>query len=123
MVLLICIVRRFKKMRSILSKKRGMLGLDTVKGFMLLLMVIAVIAFAIIIAMQTLSDTNVLTAGSYGDNMTTNVLNNVSSGVAGFFANTSIWFTLLSVVIIILIIAVVIYAVNRFSESRGTEGL
>lgn len=42
------------------------------------------------------------------------ISNNVTGGISGFFANTTIWFALLGVVIIILIIAVVIFAVNSF---------
>ena len=51
----------------------------------------------------------------------------VTGGIANLFGNAGTWFTLLSVVIIILAIGVVIYAVNRFGGSRGSmsgdEGL
>ena len=95
--------------------------LETVREFMLILLVLAVIGFAIVIALATLDNTNVLTAGSYEANQTTNILRNVSGGVSEFFDDTGTWLTLLSVVVIILIIAVVILAVNRFSG--GTRGL
>ena len=56
------------------------------------------------------------------------VLSNVSSGVAGFFGDATTWLTLLSVIVIILIIGVVVFAVNRFGgggsmESDSMEGL
>ena len=94
--------------------KRGQVGFDTAKAVMLTIMVIGVIAFAIIIAMSSLNNSNALTAGSLEANQTTDVLQNISAGVSGFFSNTSTWFSLLAVVIIILIISIVIFAVNRF---------
>jgi L-asparagine transporter-like permease len=39
---------------------------------------------------------------------------NITSGTADFFSNTGTWFSLLAIVVIILIIAIVIFAVNRF---------
>ena len=39
---------------------------------------------------------------------------NISTGTVNFFTNTSTWFSLLAIVVIILIIAIVIFAVNRF---------
>lgn len=110
------------EIRKLLKKdKKGVMGLETVREFMLILLVLAVIGFAIVIALATLDDTNVLTTDSYEDNQTTNILRNVSSGVSEFFDDTGTWLTLLSVVVIILIIAVVILAVNRFGG--GTRGL
>jgi L-asparagine transporter-like permease len=41
-------------------------------------------------------------------------LNNITGGVSDFFSNTGTWFSLLAIVVIILIIAIVIFAVNRF---------
>ena len=109
------------EIRKLKKDKRGVMGLETVKEFMLILLVLAVIGFAIVIALATLDSTNVLTTDSYADNQTTNILQNVSSGVSDFFDDTGTWLTLLSVVVIILIIAVVILAVNKFGG--GSRGL
>lgn len=46
-----------------------------------------------------------------------NIENNLTRGTASFFSNATTWFALLGVVIIILIIAIVIFAVNRFGSS------
>lgn len=102
-----------------LSNRKGQVGFDTAKAVMLTLMTIAVIAFAIIIALAALNNSNATTAGSLERNQTSAIFNNVTTGVASFFANTGVWFALIAVVIIILIIAIVIFAVNRFGGNRG----
>lgn len=98
--------------------KKGVLGLDTAKAFILFILIVAIIGFATIIAVSTLDNSGVLTANSVEANQSTAVLRNVSGGVADFFANTTTWFTLLSVVVIILIIGVVIFAVQRFGGNQ-----
>ncbi len=107
--------------KLMLKNKRGVLGLDTARQFILLILTVSVIAFAVVIALGTLNNTNILEAGSLEANQTTNVLRNVSGGVERFFQDATTWFILLSVVIIILIIAVVVVAVGRFGTT--TAGL
>lgn len=104
-------------MKSIVSKK-GQVGLDTAKAVILALMVLGILAFALIVAMGTLNDTNVLTDSSIADNATTDVLNNITTGVSTFFGNATTWFILLGVVVIILIIVIVVVVVQRFGGSR-----
>jgi len=99
--------------------KKGQVGLDTAKSVMLTLLVIGVIAFAIIIALASLNSSNATTSGSLERNQTTNIFNNITTGTANFFSNTGTWFSLLAVVVIILIIAIVIFAVNRFGGRQG----
>ncbi len=99
--------------------KTGQVGLDTARQVMLTLMVIGVIAFAIIVALASLNNSNALTSGTLEANQTTQILNNITGGTAGFFSNTATWFSLLSIVVIILIISIVIFAVNRFGGNRN----
>jgi uncharacterized membrane protein len=99
--------------------KKGQVGLDTARNVMLALLTIGVIAFAIIVALSSLNNSNALSPGSLEQNQTSNVLNNITSGTADFFSNTGTWFSLLAIVVIILIIAIVIFAVNRFGGNRG----
>lgn len=107
-------------MRSIkLKNKKGQVGLDTAKVVMLTLMTMGVIAFAIIVAMSALSNSNALEEGSSEANQTSQILGNITEGITGFFSNTGTWFALLAVVIIIMIIAIVIFAVNRFGGNGG----
>jgi len=110
-----------EKIKAWSMNKKGVLGMDTAKDFVLGIMILAVIAFAVIVALASLNDSNALTEGSTEQNQTTNILLNVTGGVNDFFTNAGTWFSLLSVVIIILIISVVIMAVNRFgSGSAGS---
>jgi len=93
--------------------RKGQVGLDVAKAFMLGILTLGVIAFAIIIAINSLNSSTVST------NATTGILNNISSGTSSFFANAGTWFSLLAVVIILLIIAIVLIAVNKFSGGNS----
>jgi cytochrome oxidase Cu insertion factor (SCO1/SenC/PrrC family) len=103
-------------MRSILDNKKGQLGMDVAKSFMLGLMTLLVIGVTVLIVLNSLGDTSVV----LDDNDTTNVISNGSEGLTDFFENTTTWLALLGVVIIILIISVVISVVNRFGGGRTT---
>lgn len=50
---------------------------------------------------------------------TQNVITNGTDGLADFFSNTTVWLSLLGVVIIILIIAAVVAVVNRFGSGAA----
>ena len=106
-------------MKKLLKNKKGILGLNTTTQFIVTLLVLAVTAFAVIIALAALDDTNVLTDGSIADNQTTAILNNVSTGISSFFGNATTWFSLLAIVVILLIIAIVIVTVRRFEVGAG----
>lgn len=94
--------------------RKGILGMELGKAFILGIFVMGVIGFAILIAMSQLN------ASSASTTATTNVFNNVSAGTEDFFSNAGTWFSLLAVVVLILIIAVVIAVVNKFGGgSRG----
>lgn len=115
---------KFKNtMRSLLKQKKGMLGLDTAKDFIVAILTIAVIAFAVIVALSSLKDSNAIKQTVPEYNQTQAILSNVSAGTASFFSNAGTWFSLLSVVIIILIIGVVIWAVNRFGARAESTGI
>ena len=103
--------------------KKGVLGLNTAKAFIILILTISVVAFATLIAIDALDNSKAATTGSIADNVTTSVFNNVSQGIDTLFGNTNTWFSLLAVTIIILIVAVVIVAVSRFGAVGGGGGL
>ena len=98
---------------SNMKNKKGQVGLETGKAVMLALLTLGVIAFALLIAMNSLNSTSVATTD------TTNIFGNITGGVTSFFSNAGTWFSLLAVVVIILIVAIVIFAVNRFGGNRG----
>lgn len=110
---------KIKKIKIKKFGKRGVLGLETATQFVLAIMILAVIAFSLIVALSSLNNSNALTAGSQEANDSSDVLLNVTGGVVTLMSNAGTWFSLISVVIIILIIAVVIVAVNRFGGRTG----
>ena len=98
--------------RKILRKdKKGVLGLDTAKLFVLAILSLVIISVVTLIVLDSLQDASTIVEGS-------EIINNTSEALADFFEDVGTWFTLIGVVIIILIIAVVIVVINRF----GTEG-
>lgn len=103
------------KRRSLVDDNRGVLGLDIAKQFMIALMVLLIIGVTVLIVLNSLGDTSVVSS----DNETTNVINNGSSAIEDFFSNTGTWVALLVVVVIILILAVVIRTVTA---KRGEGG-
>lgn len=99
---------------KISMNKRGQLGMDVAKSFMLGLMTLLIIGVTVLIVLNSLGDTTVVS----GDNDTVSVIGNGSEGIVDFFSSTGTWLSLLGVVVIILIIAVVISVVNRFGGGR-----
>ena len=96
------------KLKSIIKDKKGVLGLDTAKLFVLAILVLVIISIVTLIVLDSLrSAAPSLIAVS-------EIVNNTSDALTDFFEDTGTWFTLIGVVIIILIIAVVIVVVNRF---------
>jgi len=108
------------KIKSILKDKKGILGLDTAKLFVLALLSLVIISVVVLIVLDSLSD--VSTEASYVDNATEDIVANTSDAMSDFFADSGTWFTLIGVVIIILIIAVVIVVVNRFGAGGAGAG-
>jgi len=112
------------KLRSLMKNKKAQLGLGTVKDVMITFLIISVIAVAIILALVSLRDSGIFTAGSEEKNDTSELIGNVTSGVKNFFNNTGTIFSILIVVVIILAIAIIIAVVSRFGGGRGaTTGL
>lgn len=108
------------KLKSLIKKdKRGVMGLNVAKGFLMILLGLVVLGVTFMIVLNELGDTSIVS----GDNDTQNIISNATSGAADFFSNTGTWLSLLSVVILILIISVVILVVNRFGSGGGRSTL
>ena len=105
-------------MKNLFKDKKGILGLDTVKSVIISLLVLAVISIASFLALTSLQNANIFPAGSISANQTSNIIANITTGTAVFFTNVPTFFTLLGVVVLILIIAIVIVAVTRFSPGQ-----
>ena len=97
--------------------KKEVLGLEIAIGFVLSILTLAIIIFAVIVALSTLNNANVLTGTAATD--ASNVLTNVTAGTSNLMSNAVTWFSLIAVVIIILIISVVIIAVKKFGGQTG----
>lgn len=89
--------------------KRGVMGLDTGKAFLVALLSMIVIGVVFMVVLNALGDTTIVS----GDTDTANIITNATSAASDFFSNTGTWLSLLSIVILILIIVVVIVVVNR----------
>jgi len=102
-----------------LMKKKGALGLDTVKVVMITFLTLAVIGVAVILALTSLNGSSIFTAGSQAQNQSNSITSNVSTGLTTFFANTGTIFSILVVVVIIAAISLIILYVRRFGGEAG----
>jgi len=108
------------KLDNLLQRqKKSQMGLGVAKTFVIALLSLVVIGVTVLIVLNSLGDTSVVS----GDNDTESVINNASSGLNDFFSNTGTWLALLAVVIIILIISVVVTVVNQFGKGQGGGSL
>lgn len=104
----------FKRLRK---DRRGVFGLTAVQSFFAIVLGIALLAYVIVIIMGTLQTANIVTSGSIADNQTKNILNNVSSGVSGFFSSINPVYAILAVLVIILVLVVLVRVVQAPSGS------
>ena len=70
-------------------------------------------------ALVSLQDSNLFTAGSQAANDTDIIINNITTGTTNFFGNIPTVFTILGAVVIILAVTLILFAVNRFSQGSG----
>lgn len=107
-------------MKSLIkSKQKSILGLNTVKAFIVVLLSLAIIGTVTLIVLSAIQNSNIATTGSAAANGTDSIIVNVSNGITGFFGNATTFFALLGVVVIILIISLVVVVVNRFGGGAG----
>ena len=110
-------------MKSLMSKlrmdKKGVLGMDSVRDVIIFLLTLAVAAIAVFLALSSLQDANLFTAGSSADNNTDFIINNITNGASNFFEQVPTIFTVLGAVAIILAVTLILFAVNRFSQSSN----
>ena len=111
------------KLRKLIADKRGVLGLETTKQVMLALLIMAVIGVSTILALTSLANSSIFTAGSAGQNSTNAITANLSGGIQSFFGSSGTIFSILVVVVIILAIAIIIAAVSRFGGAGGETSL
>jgi preprotein translocase subunit SecG len=106
-------------LKKLQKDKRGVVGLNTGKKFLLAIMVMAILGFVAIIVLQELDSANPAAAGSLAANQSTNIIQNVTGGVDTFFSNAITWFSLLAIVILILIVVIVMKSVSGVDRNKG----
>lgn len=105
-------------MKQLIKEKKGIMGLDTAKAFVVGLLSLILIGVVTMIVLVQLGDLSVVSS----DTNTAAVVANATGGLSTFFGSTGVWLSLLGVVIIILIIAAVVAVVNRFGQNaQGTQ--
>lgn len=115
-----------RSIQSILNRKmnrKGIFGLDAVGNVMLTVLTLVVTAIAVFLALSSLQNAGIFTAGSANANNTNYIIANTTQGATSFFTNVPTIFTVLGVVAIILVISLIIYAVKRFSQGSETASL
>ena len=107
-------------MQSLKKRMKGILGLNTVKAFIVVLLSLAIIGIVTLIVLSAMQNANITTSNVVSGQINATV-GNVSSGITSFFSNSGTFFALLGVVVIILIISLVVVVVNRFggAETQG----
>ena len=101
--------------------KKAQVGLDIVKGVIMTLLILGVLAVAVFLALTSLQNSGIFTAGSTGQNNTNAVVNNITGGTVTFFTYIPTIMSILAVVVIIAAVAILIFYVKGF-EGRETAG-
>lgn len=96
--------------------------LKIVGAVILTLLTIAVITIAVFLALTSLQNAGIFTAGSQSANQTNNIINNITVGATGFYTQIPTIFTILGVVALISAVVLIIYFVSRLGGS-GKGGL
>lgn len=104
-------------------QKKGVLGLDTARDVMIFLLSLAVVAIACFLALVSLQNSNLFTAGTSAANNTNFIINNITTGATAFFTNIPTVFTILGAVVIILAVSLILVAVGRFGASASGGSL
>ena len=94
------------------KNKKGVFGLTAVQSFFSIILGLALLAYVIVIIMGTLSSSSIVASGSLAANQTANILNNVSTGITGFFSAINPVYAILAVLVIILVLVVLVRVVQ-----------
>jgi len=103
--------------------KKGVFGLTSVQQFFAIILGIALLAYVIVVIMGTLNASSILTAGSTAANQTNNILNNVSTGITGFFSAINPVYAILAILVIILVLVVLVRVVTGSTGGSGSPQL
>ena len=93
--------------------------LKIVGAVILTLLTIAVITIAVFLALTSLQNAGIFTAGSQSANQTNNIINNITVGATGFYTQIPTIFTILGVVALISAVVLIIYFVSRLGGGKS----
>ena|SRR3990167_9021205 len=117
-------ISEFAKVKAKFSMdKKGVLGMDIVRDVIVFLLILAVVAIAVFLALVSLQNANLFTAGSTASNGTNFIINNITNGTVSFFNNIPTVMVILGAVLIILAVTLILVAVNRFTTGTGGGSL
>lgn len=103
--------------------RKGVFGLTSVQQFFAVILGVALLAYVIVVIMGTLSSSSILTAGSLAQNQTNAILNNVSTGITGFFSSINPVYAILAILVIILVLVVLVRVVTGSTGGTGPQTL
>lgn len=116
--------KMIEKLMPRMKNKRGQLNVvNLVIGFIIGLLVLALVIFAVIAAGSSIINSSALTPNSIEANQTTNVFRNLTTASANFATNFTVWLSMLGIVVLIVIIALLLFYVRRFAGAGGGGGL
>jgi len=110
-----------RSIKSLLKNKKGVFGLTAVQSFFATVLGIALLAYVIVIIMGSLQVSHIAGEGTLADNQTQYILENVSTGVTGFFTSINPVYAILAVLVIILILVVLVRVVQSPSGSSTPQ--
>ena len=110
-------------MKSLIKNKRGVFGLTAVQSFFAIILGIALLAYIIVIIMGVLSTSNIVATNTLAYNQTQVILNNVSTGISGFFGAIQPVYAILAILVIILVLVVLVRVVQPQNSGGGTPSL
>lgn len=110
----------YNKIKKAAKEKAAVFGLTSVQSFFAIILGVALLAYVIVVIMGTLNNSSILPAGSNAANQTANILNNVSSGITGFFSSITPVYAILAILVIILVLVVLVRVVT--GSTSGNSG-
>lgn len=101
-----------RTIKSMFKDRKAVFGLTSVQQFFAIILGVALLAYVIVIIMGTLQSANIVTTGSLAANQTNYILQNVSTGITGFFSSITPVYAILAILVIILVLVVLVRVVS-----------
>ena len=106
-----------------MKNKKGQYGINVVVAVALGLFTLLLVAVAVIAGANALLSSSLFTASTTPYNQTSQMIGNLTGGVTSFFANSTTFFAILAVVVIMIFLGLMIGAVYLFTRGHKEGGL